>query len=124
MVDLALPSLDEIIKIYITHLLKITANKEETARILGVTINTLHNKVKKLNIPCEKRKPGRKSPPLTVNSRNTGKLPASLLIRRPGGRDVSYSVTPEERDYYYNLDFLCGVYKNIKTHALDDDPDL
>ena len=52
-----------------------------------------------------------------MSERDHGKIPRKLRDQLFQG-DVTISVTPEERDYYYNLDFLCGVYKGI-NHGLE-----
>jgi hypothetical protein len=56
---------------------------------------------------------------LLLNSRSSDKGP-----QKNDGRWVQYSVDPEERDYYYNLDFLCGTYHNPKNrgHRVDIEP--
>jgi hypothetical protein len=122
-VPLVLPTLADIERIYIVHVLEISETLDIAAGYLGVTTNTLYNKIKKHEI-AHRRRPGRKSPPMKVNKRNTGKVPPSLMIRQENGRDMSVWVVPAERDYYYNLDFLCGTYKDLKTHGLTPDPEL
>lgn len=43
---------------------------------------------------------------------NNAKWTEAPPPRKNDSQDVSISVTSEERDYYYNLDFLTGTYHN------------
>lgn len=52
-----------------------------------------------------------------LNSRVSECFPRQRLYER----EISTSVEPEERDYYYNLDFLCGTYHNPKNRGARKD---
>jgi predicted DNA-binding protein (UPF0251 family) len=102
--EMKLPTLEEIEAIYLEAVLNITGSVIETSRVLGLSRRTVAYMLARHGI----KHPVKEAISLSKE------LKKEIAMSKG---EVTYSVTPEERDFYYNLDFLRGRYPHI-THAL------
>lgn len=83
----------------------------EAAKKLGIAYKTLFDRCQKYKIPWPDYQKDRAAK-LSIYNRASEKAP----FVKDDGRDVVCWVSPEERDYYYNMDFLCGTHHGPKKN--------
>jgi hypothetical protein len=102
---------------YIIWAMTKVSSLRELHTYLGITARGLYDKMKRYDIPsellgmeCEEyhKKKESRNIKYDLNHRLIASdCPPDHAYRF---RDVTTSVTPEERDFFYNLDFLVGIY--------------
>lgn len=121
-VNSGFPTLAEVERFHVEAVVNIARTKGQAAEMLGISLKGFYDKLRRYGIEWSI---SRRLPP-EIQEKETLKeyivRQRSIQAERPepkdDGRDVSFSVDPEERDYYYNCDFPWGVKKTEVTHAL------
>jgi hypothetical protein len=102
---------------YIIWAITKVSSLRELHTYLGITARGLYDKMKRYEIPtellgrdCEEYHKKQETRNIKYDLKNRLIASDCLPDHSYRFRDVTTSVTPEERDFFYNLDFLIGVY--------------
>lgn len=98
--------LEDVEREHIVKVLHDSSSMLEASQRLGISYRGLYDKCDNLGIERPIFAKTKNKELFPNNRRSSDKAP----FVKDDGREVVCWVSPEERDYYYNLDFLTGTY--------------